>query len=373
MSNPNQANRIKLLDQSYSKLSQLIQRLGHKEFRSKQVWKWLHQKNCSDFSQMKNLSKDLIKDLNKCCIINTLNLDSIQYSNDGSIKFLFNIDKNNAIESVLIPEKDRLTLCISTQAGCAMACAFCSTGDQGFNRQLTLGEIVGQLWYVNKYLKKDNIAFKTKVSNVVLMGMGEPLANYRATLDALKIFLDDHAYGLSRRRVTVSTCGLTSAILQLAKDCPVSLAISLHAPNDQLRSQIMPINRRYPIAELINACKQYIKSAPRLKVLIEYVLIKGINDSSKTCMEFAQLIKNLNCKVNLIPFNRYPNSKFPAPNQEQVVDFANKLMKASKKTVIIRKSRGNDIAGACGQLSGKIDDIRHKKIVNNTITEVVLN
>lgn len=356
--------KLNLLDCGLLALTQFIGEIGHKPFRAKQLWQWIHQKFVADFAGMTNLSNNFRQDLEKFSQITPPPISLAKFATDGCIKFLFDVGKNLAIESILIPEKDRLTLCISTQAGCAMACSFCATGAQGFSRQLTVGEIVGQLWQVNNFLKTcEGELNNRKVSNVVLMGMGEPLANYKATVSALKIFLDDFAYGLSRRRVTVSTCGLAGAIRDLAKDCPVSLAISLHAGNDKLRNEIMPVNARYPIAELMSACKDYLKVAPRAKVLIEYVLIRGVNDSAKDLQELVNVCKDLACKINLIPFNPFSGSKYQAPLPEEVYNFANELMAKSKKMVIVRKTRGDDVAGACGQLAGKIIDIRRKKTI----------
>lgn len=356
--------KVNLLNLDFPSLVEFVSSLGHKPFRAKQLWQWIHQKGVGEFAQMKNLSLDFIAELNKHAEINPPKTTLAKLAQDKCFKFIFDVGKNIAIESVLIPEKDRLTLCVSTQAGCAMACTFCATGEEGFNRQLELSEIIGQLWQVNNFLSTDSAGelINRRVTNVVLMGMGEPLANYKPTVSALKIFLDDFAYGLSKRRVTVSTCGLTSAIRQLAIDCPVSLAISLHAPNDELRSEIMPVNRRYPIKDLLSACREYLKVAPRSKILIEYVLIKGVNDSEKTRKELAILLKNLACKINIIPFNPFGKSKYQAPDERAVYEFAEKLTQESKKMVIVRRSRGEDIAGACGQLAGQITDIRRKKI-----------
>jgi 23S rRNA (adenine2503-C2)-methyltransferase len=279
---------------------------------------------------------------------------SDKLSDDGTRKFLFDVGNNNAVETVFIPEDDRGTLCISTQAGCALDCAFCSTGKQGFNRNLSVAEIIGQLWQANHALGAVH-GDERVISNVVLMGMGEPLANFENTVAALKLMLDDNAYGLSRRRVTVSTSGLVPVMDRLGDECPVALAVSLHAPNDRLRDQIVPINQKYPLKELMAACRRYLDKAPRDFVTFEYIMLDGINDSDKHAHELLALVKTVHCKFNLIPFNPFPGSPFKRTPAERVRRFADILMQAGIVTTT-RKTRGDDIDAACGQLAGQVQD-----------------
>ena len=275
-------------------------------------------------------------------------------SDDGTRKFLFDVGGGNAIESVFIPEDDRGTLCISTQAGCALDCAFCSTGKQGFSRNLTVAEIIGQLWQANTALGADPKGERI-ISNVVLMGMGEPLANFENTVTALRLMLDDNAYGLSRRRVTVSTAGLVPMIDRLAEACPVALAVSLHAPNDTLRDELVPLNRKYPLRELMPACRRYLEHAPRDFVTFEYVLLDGVNDSAAQARELLALTREVPCKFNLIPFNPFPGSPYRRPSAANIRRFAETLL-AAGVVATTRKTRGDDIDAACGQLAGQVQD-----------------
>jgi 23S rRNA (adenine2503-C2)-methyltransferase len=273
---------------------------------------------------------------------------------DGTRKWLLDVGTGNAVETVFIPEPRRGTLCISSQAGCALECSFCSTGRQGFNRNLTVAEIIGQLWLANRALGRGTIS-ERPITNVVMMGMGEPLANFENVATALNLMLDDNAYGLSRRRVTVSTSGLVPAMDRLRQRCPVALAVSLHAPNDALRDQLVPINRKYPIKELLAACERYLDSAPRDFITFEYVMLDGVNDSVADARELVQLVRHTSCKLNLIPFNPFPNSGYRRSSTEAVSRFRDVLMGAGL-IATVRKTRGDDIAAACGQLAGKVID-----------------
>jgi 23S rRNA (adenine2503-C2)-methyltransferase len=278
---------------------------------------------------------------------------------DGTRKWLLDVGTGNAIESVFIPEPERGTLCVSSQAGCALACTFCSTGHQGFNRNLTTDEIIGQLWIANRLLKRETGADRP-VTNVVMMGMGEPLHNFDNVVAALRLMLDDFAYGLSRRRVTLSTAGLVPGIDRLRETCPVALAVSLHAPNDRLRDELVPINRKYPIRELLAACLRYIEKAPRDFVMFEYVLLDGVNDSAAHARELAALVKDVPCKVNLIPFNPFPGTRYAKSAPAAVERFREILMQGGLITTV-RKTRGDDIAAACGQLAGQVQDRTRRK------------
>jgi 23S rRNA (adenine2503-C2)-methyltransferase len=293
-----------------------------------------------------------------------------ELSDDGTRKWLLDMGTGNAVETVFIPEETRGTLCISTQAGCALDCAFCSTGKQGFNRNLSVAEIIGQLWWANHQLGKDAPTSTSsgqastgsgqaqgnwKISNVVLMGMGEPLLNYDNTVSALRLMLDDHAYGLSRRRVTVSTSGIVPAMDRLREECPVALAVSLHAPNDKLRDMLVPVNRKYPLEELLAACRRYLERAPRDFITFEYVLLDGVNDSVQQAHELARLVREVPCKFNLIPFNPFPQTSYRRSSQEAICRFRDVLMEAGIVTTT-RKTRGDDIAAACGQLAGLVQD-----------------
>jgi 23S rRNA (adenine2503-C2)-methyltransferase len=286
---------------------------------------------------------------------------------DGTRKWLVAVDGANAVEAVFIPEAERGTLCVSSQAGCVLDCAFCSTGKQGFNRNLTTGEIIGQLWFANRQLRTE--ADPRPISNVVMMGMGEPLLNLDAVIPALRLMLDDNAYGLSRRRVTVSTSGVVPGMDRLREECPVALAVSLHASNDALRDRLVPVNRKYPIAELIQACNRYLDKAPRDFVTMEYVMLDGVNDSDQNARELVALAKRVRCKFNLIPFNPFPRTEFRRSPPERIARFAEILRRAGL-TVTTRKTRGDDIAAACGQLAGDVADRTRRTRTTTPIREV---
>jgi len=331
--------------------------LGEKRFRAVQLFRWIHQRGVSDFALMSDLAKSLREKLAGSAEVTALKVLSEQRSADGTIKWLFDVGAGDAVESVYIPEDDRATLCISSQAGCAVGCRFCSTGHQGFSRNLSTAEIVAQLWFVEHLLRSEGKGEGGRViSNVVMMGMGEPLQNYSALVPALKVFLDDHGYGLSRRRVTVSTSGVVPMIDRLREDCPAALAVSLHAPDDGLRDQLVPLNKKYPIAELLQACLRYLERAPRDFITFEYCMLDGVNDSPEQARQLARLVQGkVPCKINLIPFNPFPASGLTRSPRERVQAFAEVLTDAGIVTTV-RKTRGDDIDAACGQLAGEVQD-----------------
>jgi 23S rRNA (adenine2503-C2)-methyltransferase len=358
---------VNLLDFDLDGLAAFCERLGEKRFRATQLYRWIHQKGATDFAQMSDLAKSLRGKLADAAGLQPLAVLSEQASADGTIKWLFDVGGGNAVESVFIPEDDRGTLCVSSQAGCAVGCRFCSTGHQGFSRNLTTGEIVAQLWQAEHHLRR-RLQLKDgerAVTNVVMMGMGEPLQNYGALVPALRTMLDDHGYGLSRRRVTVSTSGVVPMIDRLRDDCPVALAVSLHAPNDALRDQLVPLNRKYPLRELLAACQRYLDAAPRDFITFEYCMLDGVNDTPELARELIALVRGehpdapdvgaIACKLNLIPFNPFPESGLKRSSRERVQAFARVLQDAGIVTTV-RKTRGDDIDAACGQLAGEVLD-----------------
>ncbi len=349
-----------LLDFDLEGLIAFCERLGEKRFRATQLFRWIHQKGASDFGQMTDLAKPLREKLVSSAHVAPLQVVSRHESADGTVKWLFDVGGGDVIETVFIPETDRGTLCISSQAGCAVGCRFCSTGHQGFSRNLTTGEIIAQLWYAEHFLRQYLGRQERVISNVVMMGMGEPLQNYSQLVPALKVMLDDHGYGLSRRRVTVSTSGVVPMMDRLAADCPVALAVSLHAPTDDLRDNLVPLNKKYPIAELLQACTRYQASAPRDFITFEYCMLDGVNDQPQHARELVALVNaqragGLSCKFNLIPFNPFPASGLKRSAMPQVMAFAKILMDAGIVTTV-RKTRGDDIDAACGQLAGDVQD-----------------
>lgn len=327
---------------------------GEKPFRAKQVLRWIHRFGVADFDAMTDIAKSLREKLKAKAVVLPPTVVSDKISDDGTRKFLIDVGNGNAVETVFIPEDDRGTLCVSTQAGCALDCAFCSTGKQGFNRNLSVAEIIGQVWLANHALGAVH-GDQRVISNVVLMGMGEPLANFDNAVTALRLMLDDNAYGLSRRRVTVSTSGLVPVMDRLRDECPVALAVSLHAPNNALRDQLVPINQKYPLKELMAACQRYLEKAPRDFVTFEYVMLAGVNDSDAHARELLALVKSVYCKFNLIPFNPFPGSPFLRSSSDRVRRFADILMEGGIITTT-RKTRGDDIDAACGQLAGQVQD-----------------
>ena len=349
---------VNLLDFDLEGLTAFCDSLGEKRFRAVQLYRWIHQKGEADFAQMSDLAKSLRGKLAGAAEVRGLRLISEHRSADGTVKWLFDVGAGDAVETVFIPEADRGTLCVSSQAGCAVGCRFCSTGHQGFSRNLSTGEIVAQLWFAEHRLRKTlQLADGERaIDNVVMMGMGEPLQNYAALVPALRTMLDDHAYGLSRRRVTVSTSGVVPMIDRLQADCPVALAVSLHAPNDALRDSLVPLNRKYPIDELLSACQRYLQVAPRDFITFEYCMLDCVNDSAELAHELVRLLKNrIHCKINLIPFNPFPASGLRRSPRERVTAFAHVLQDAGIVTTV-RKTRGDDIAAACGQLAGEVQD-----------------
>mgnify|MGYP005666562705 CR=1 FL=1 len=372
--------RTNLLDFDRVQLAEYLKGIGENSFRAQQLFKWVHQRGIVDFDLMSDLSRPLRAKLSELATISVPAFECENRSGDGTLKWLFPVDNANSVESVFIPEKGRGTLCVSSQAGCALECAFCATGREGFNRNLKVSEIIGQLWLAqNRFPETERTGARLggsvpsrTVSNVVLMGMGEPLANYDNVVHAVRIMLDDFAYGLSRRRVTVSTSGIVPNIDRLREDCPVSLAVSLHAPNDDLRSEIVPINKKYPIAELMEACKRYTDSSqglavagvkwqrrgsPRDFVTFEYIMLAGVNDQLEHARELISVTRGVPCKFNLIPFNPFNDSGFNRSSERAIRQFQKILIDAGLVTTV-RKTRGDDIAGACGQLAGQVENRR---------------
>jgi 23S rRNA (adenine2503-C2)-methyltransferase len=346
-----------LLDLDLDGLTAFCEQLGEKRFRATQLFRWIHQKGEADFSAMSDLAKSLRDKLSGVAAVQGLAIISEQASTDGTIKWLFDVGNGDAVEAVFIPEDDRGTLCVSSQAGCAVGCRFCSTGHQGFSRNLRTGEILAQLWFAEHHLRKrlQLPQGERAITNVVMMGMGEPLQNYSALVPALKVMLDDHGYGLSRRRVTVSTSGVVPMIDRLREDCPVALAVSLHAPDDALRDHLVPLNRKYPIDELLQACNRYLERAPRDFITFEYCMLDGVNDSADHARALVDISRRVPCKFNLIPFNPFPESGLLRSPRDRVTDFARILQDAGVVTTV-RKTRGDDIAAACGQLAGEVQD-----------------
>ncbi len=353
--------RVNLLDFDLPGLVAFFESIGEKPFRARQVLQWLHQRGADDFEQMTDLAKSLRMRLPEVAEIRPPVLGHEQRSSDGTRKWLLEVGPNNRVETVFIPEDDRGTLCVSSQVGCALDCAFCSTGKQGFNRNLSAAEIIGQLWWANKTLQRDFGKEERIISNVVLMGMGEPLLNFENTVTALSLMLDDHAYGLSRRRVTVSTSGIVPAMDRLRERLPVALAVSLHAPNDALRDQLVPVNRKYPLKDLMAACKRYVVDGPRDFITFEYVMLDGVNDQPEHAEQLLHLTRDISCKFNLIPFNPFPASGFKRSPAERVRKFAYQLIEAGK-VATTRKTRGDDIDAACGQLAGQVED-KSKRVI----------
>lgn len=365
-----QIARVNLLDLDSQGLATWIASRNEKPFRAQQLMRWIHQRGVSDLHAMSDLAKSFREQLVESVEIKSLPVISDQTAADGTRKWLLDVGDGNAVEMVYIPEDERGTLCISTQAGCAVNCQFCSTGKQGFARNLTVGEIIGQLWYAEHHLRNDPQAIKRidtfdkthlehaqvrVISNVVLMGMGEPLLNYEPVIAAMRIMLDDNAYGLSRRRVTLSTSGVVPFIDRLAHDLPVALAVSLHAPTDKLRDILVPINRKYPLRELLAACQRYLPYAPRDFLTFEYCMLDGVNDSDQMAKELVKLLSPIRCKLNLIPFNPFPGSGLKQSSKGRIEQFA-KILTDAKMVTTIRKTRGDDIAAACGQLAGDVQD-----------------
>ncbi|MCC5809307.1 MAG: 23S rRNA (adenine(2503)-C(2))-methyltransferase RlmN [Ectothiorhodospiraceae bacterium] len=347
------SGKINLLGLDRQALEGFFAELGEKPFRVSQILKWVHARRVISFDGMTDLSKALRQKLSEVAEIRVPEAVMDQTSADGTRKWLLRLDGANAVETVLIPEKGRDTLCISSQVGCALECSFCSTGVQGFNRNLSTAEIIGQLWYVNKLLDEEEPG--RQVTNVVFMGMGEPLLNFKQVVPASELMKDDHAYGLSKRRVTLSTSGVVPYLNRLTEVSDISLAVSLHAPNDALRDELVPINKKYPIAELLEACRRYIADKPHRRITWEYVMLDGVNDSDEHARELARLIRDIPSKVNLIPFNPFPEARYRRSGDQRIQQFSQILSRAGLVSTT-RKTRGEDIDGACGQLVGKVAD-----------------
>ncbi len=343
-----------LLGMTLPEMTTFFADMGEKPFRAKQVFRWIHHGGVDNFDAMTDLAKSLREKLPSVAMIEAPRLMTEQASVDGTRKWLLDVGTGNGIEVVFIPEADRGTLCISSQVGCALDCTFCSTGKQGFNRNLTTGEIIGQLWWANKAMGRDPKGERI-VSNVVMMGMGEPLANFDNVTNAMDIMLDDQAYGLSRRRVTLSTSGVVPNLRRLKTRCPVALAVSLHAPNDALRDVLVPINQKYPLAELLAAIQDYLEAAPRDFVTFEYVMLDGVNDSVQQAHELVKLVAGIECKFNLIPWNAFPGAPYRRSSNNAIHRFRDVLQQAGL-IVTVRKTRGDDIDAACGQLVGQVVD-----------------
>ncbi|CAG2159498.1 23S rRNA (adenine(2503)-C(2))-methyltransferase RlmN [Cupriavidus numazuensis] len=349
---------VNLLDLDADALTAYCGELGEKPFRARQLQRWIHQFGASRFDTMSDLAKSLREKLATRAEIRSPAAITDNLSADGTRKWLLDVGNGNAVETVYIPEETRGTLCVSSQAGCAVNCRFCSTGKQGFSRNLTTGEIIGQLWMA-EFAMREQLGRGPKddrvISNVVMMGMGEPLLNYDAVVPAMRLMLDDNAYGLSRRRVTLSTSGVVPMMDRLSKDLPVALAVSLHASNDALRDVLVPLNKKYPLAELMAACRRYLEFAPRDFITFEYCMLDGVNDGVEHARELLKLVADVPCKFNLIPFNPFPESGLKRSNNDQIRRFAQVLMDAGIVTTI-RKTRGDDIDAACGQLAGEVKD-----------------
>jgi 23S rRNA (adenine2503-C2)-methyltransferase len=346
--------KTNLLNYTLEDLVAYFENIGEKKFRAKQVFRWIHVYGISDFDDMTDIAKSLRSKLNNCAEVVVPELVTEKIASDGVYKWALEVGNSNKIETVFIPDGNRGTLCISSQVGCALECQFCSTGRQGFNRNLTAGEIVGQLWWANKRLGKDPKGEKI-ITNVVMMGMGEPLANYDSVVKAMHIMLDDNAYNISKKKLTLSTSGMIHALDKLSFDCPVALAVSLHASNNEVRNKIIPLNKKYPIENLLLACKRYLNNSPKDYITFEYVMLKGVNDDLAYAHELIDLVKGVECKFNLIPFNPFPNSGFECSAMSHILKFQKVLQNAGIVTTI-RKTRGEDIDAACGQLVGKVVD-----------------
>ncbi|MGE3920294.1 MAG: 23S rRNA (adenine(2503)-C(2))-methyltransferase RlmN [Gammaproteobacteria bacterium] len=347
---------VNLLSLTREEARGFFSELGEKPFHGEQVYKWLHQFGLTDFSDMTNLSKSLRTRLNDFAIVKPLEIALEKISSDGTVKWVLRLHDGNCIETVFIPEDDRGTLCVSSQVGCALNCSFCSTAQQGFNRNLTVDEIIGQVWLAARRLSTLDGRHDRHITNVVMMGMGEPLLNFDNVVKAMDIMMDDQAYGLSKYRVTLSTSGVVPAMRELAKVSEVSLAVSLHATNDLLRDELVPINRKYPLEELMSVCRDYFKSRQEKKrqITMEYVMLAGVNDSPQHARELIQLMKGVSAKINLIPFNPFPQTRYECPSKAVIDQFRMQLIRAGLNTVT-RKTRGDDIDAACGQLVGKVN------------------
>ncbi|MBM7073725.1 bifunctional tRNA (adenosine(37)-C2)-methyltransferase TrmG/ribosomal RNA large subunit methyltransferase RlmN [Shewanella sp. 202IG2-18] len=361
--------KINLLDLDRNAMRELFTELGEKPFRADQLMKWIYHFGVSDFDEMSNINKKLKAKLAARCEIVAPEISSLQKSADGTIKFAINVGDGQEVETVYIPEDDRATLCVSSQVGCALACTFCSTAQQGFNRNLSVAEIIGQIWRVADYIGFQKDTGERPITNVVMMGMGEPLLNLANVIPAIKVMLDDFGFSLSKRRVTVSTSGVVPALDKMGEELDVALAVSIHAPDDELRDDLVPVNKKYPLQEFLAGISRYIakSNANRGKVTIEYVMLDHINDSTDQAHALAKLLKDTPCKINLIPFNPYPGSPYGKSSNSRIDRFSKVLM-GYGLTVIVRKTRGDDIDAACGQLAGDIRD-RTKRLAKKQMQQ----
>lgn len=365
-------SKTNLLNLDLKALAEFFTRIGEKPFRAQQVLKWIHFYGVTDFDAMSNLSKALRQKLNDTAEIKLPEILLEKAASDGTHKFILKMFDGNCIETVYIPEKTRGTLCVSSQVGCVLNCDFCSTGKQGFNRNLTTAEIIGQVFIAVRALSQQNGQHDHAVTNIVMMGMGEPLLNLENVLPALNIMLDDHAYGLAKRRVTVSTAGVVPKLIELGQATDVALAVSLHAPNDELRNKLVPINKKYPLSELMAVCRDYFKDDPRRSITMEYVMLDGINDTPLHAKQLIRLLNGIKIKMNLIPFNPFPNTDYQCSTPSTIATFRDILMKAGLNTTV-RRTRGDDIDAACGQLVGQVKDRtrRQERYLNAKSKKVV--
>jgi 23S rRNA (adenine2503-C2)-methyltransferase len=352
--------RINLLGLSKKGMETFLQSIGERPFRAIQLMKWIHQQGVTDFDAMSNISKSLREQLKECAQIKPPKIKDCFAAKDGCFKWIIEVVSGSSVETVFIPEAGRGTLCISSQAGCSLDCSFCATGKQGFNSNLTTAEIIGQLWLVNQAFNTFGTKTPRKVTNVVMMGMGEPLMNFENVMDAVSLMMEDNCYGLSKRRVTISTSGVVPKIYEMQKYTDASIAVSLHAPNDTLRSEIVPINRKYPISELLDSVNAYLESFPDSRVAtIEYILISGVNDHRQHARELAELLRNTPCKINLIPFNPFAGTDYKRSSDSAVSNFR-KILQNEGYVVTVRTTRGDEIGAACGQLVGQVDDMTRR-------------
>jgi 23S rRNA (adenine2503-C2)-methyltransferase len=355
-SNTSSEQKVNLLGLSLEKMIEFFESIGEKKFRAVQITKWIHQYGIDNFDDMTNVGKALKAKLSKVAEIRPPEVVYHNFSDDGTRKWVIRVEGGSCVETVLIPADGRNTLCVSSQVGCSLDCSFCSTGKQGFQRNLTAAEVIGQLWIACKSFGDRDPSNPRPVSNVVMMGMGEPLLNFENVVDAMSLMLEDNAYGLSKRRVTLSTSGVVPALKELGDRTDVSLAISLHAPNDELRNELVPINKKYPISVLLDACQEYLdKCDDKRGITIEYTMIDGVNDTLLHAKQLAKVLRRISCKVNLIPFNPFPNSGYQRSKQESVSQFHNYMNSVGIVTTV-RSTRGDDIDAACGQLVGQVED-----------------
>ena len=357
---PSQAVKINLLGMDRKSMQEFFTSIGEKPYRADQILKWVHFVGLTDFQLMTNISKDLRNKLAEMAEVVMPQVLLEKKAEDGTYKWLLRLYDGNCIETVYIPEKTRGTLCISSQVGCILNCDFCSTGKQGFSRNLTTAEIISQLWIAVRKLSQDKGLHDHAVTNVVMMGMGEPLLNFANVIPALNLMLDDFAYGLSKRRVTVSTAGVVPAMLELQKVSDVALAVSLHAPNDELRDKLVPLNKKYPLKDLMEVCRSYFKDEPRRSITMEYVMLDGVNDTPQHAKQLIRILEGVQAKMNLIPFNPFPNSDYKRSNMDTIMHFRDILMRGGLNTTI-RRTRGDDIDAACGQLVGEVKDRTRRK------------